>query len=660
MIDLVSIPHEVASCWAPARRVPIVDWLPRHFRFDNRSGAVPGYWNHVAFPYTIGVLNALEDPEVKEVVLCWGTRLGKTAAITGYVSWAAENDPCPTQITCPDQDSANEHYDTKLEPALESCLSTARRLLPKHRRLKERVDLGSMYIYYGWLGAPRTLSARSIAKQIISEANKGGHTRTLEGDPIRQARDRGKDWIISSSYKLIIEGTPNLVGECRITAALEESNKCRYYVPCPHCFHFQPLTMGDHDSPGGLKWKHLPNGRSEPQLALETAYYQCENCQGHIYDNHKILMNRKGIWVPEGQSVRLALADEEETIEAPDGTQCKLTGTPIKTKRVSGFGPLPSMHSSVLTFGHCAKDWVESKHSGMMAMQNHFNGWLGLPFDLRGKKISSDEILSHRLEEVPVGYVPFEQAVLVLSVDVQKECLYYILRAWAHGGSSHLVRYGLLPQESGRMGTDFKKLDQIFIDPYRGASETEHRVQLVLIDSGYEARQTEVYDWCQARQPWAIPCKGRKKAGMGDQLNLLMVSKVPDRNEMPLWRVSPYHGNNELFDRVMQIKHGDTGYWSLHADTGLDYATHFTTVSRTKKRSKIDGSERTIWEQTGETDHWRDCELLQLAARDHYGLSSRIAAAKPKEEPKVPPANVPRVSSYVPPQRSDGRGWLDR
>jgi phage terminase large subunit GpA-like protein len=655
--NLTGIPDQVLACLSRPRRQSIEDWLPVNFRFDARSGALPGYWSHVAFPYSLGPIRALEDPDVKEVVMCWGTRLGKTAIVTGYVAWCTENDPCPTQITCPDQDSANEHYDTKLEPALEACESTAARLLPKHRRLKERVDLGSQYIYYGWLGAPRTLAARSIAKQIISEANKGGYTKTLEGDPIRQARDRGKDWMISPSYKLIIEGTPTLIGECRITSALDESNKCRYNVPCPHCWHFQPLLMGDRDSPGGLKWERLPNGKSDPDLALRTAYYQCEKCAGRIMDHHKILINRRGVWVPEGQTARLALPNEKSTTTAADGTEITLVGEPLKPKRVSGFGPLPSMHSSLLTFGLCAKDWIDSKHRGIAALQNHFNSWLGQAFDLRGKRVSSDDILSHRLEEMPLGYVPFEQSVLIVAVDVQKECLYYTLRAWTIGGRSHLLRYGCLPQDSGRMGTDFQKLDRILQDPYRGANQTEHRPQLVLIDSGYEARQTEVYDWCQSRQPWAIPCKGRKKSGMGDQLNLLQVSKVPDRGDMPLWRVSPYHGNNELFDRVMQIKSGDDGYWSLHADTGLDYAGHFTTVSRTRKKNKLDGSERTIWEQIGELDHYRDCELLQLAARDHHGLTQMRAAPKKESAHQ----NQSRSqSTYSPPRRADGRGWLDR
>jgi hypothetical protein len=207
------------------------------------------------------------------------------------------------------------------------------------------------------------------------------------------------------------------------------------------------------------------------------------------------------------------------------------------------------------------------------------------------------------------------------------------------------------------MGTDLQKLDRVLQDPYQGANQTEHRPQLVLIDSGYEARQTEIYDWCQSRQPWAIPSKGRKKAGMGDQLNMLMISKVPDRGDMPLWRVSPYHGNNELFDRVLVIKPGDDGYWSLHADTGLDYAAHFTTVSRTKRKNKIDGSERTIWEQIGELDHYRDCELLQLAARDHHGLT-QMRAIPPKDP--VRQQQQRQQSAYTPPRRADGRGWLER
>lgn len=648
-LDMKRMPEEVGRCWAPPRRDSLAQWLPKNFRFDSKSGALPGYWNHAVFPYSLGVLEALEDPDVKEVVLSWGTRLGKTAIITGYVAWCVENDPCPIQITCPDQDSANEHYDTKLEPALEACPSTSSRLLPEHRRLKERVDLGSLYIYYGWLGAPRTLSARSIAKQVISEANKGGRSQSLEGDVIRQARDRGKDWMISSSYKLIIEGTPNIRGECRITAALEQSNRCRYQVPCPHCHHYQYFRMGSREEKGGLKWQHDKSEHSDPDVALQTAYYQCENCEVPIHDHHKVLMNRKGVWVPNGQRVREVRQTEAHTGIASDGTRFLITGTATRDKRISGFGPLPSMHSSLLTFGMCAKDFIESTRSGIGALQNHVNGWLGEPFELRGRRATTDEILAHSMEEHHPGYIPCENCVVVCAVDVQQDCLYFEVRAWAEGGTCWTTLYGRLPQDNLVQGTDFDKLEGVLKESYQGENLSQHRIRLVLVDSGYAARQNEVYDWCQLRQPWAVPCKGRREAGSQSQLNVLHVSKVPNRADMPLWRVDPFQGNNQLYDNRLTIKRGMVGYWGLHSGVGQDYSSHFLTMRRSHEKNKKTGMDKVIWVQEGTNDHYVDCARLQEAAAFHYGFGVK----REKKVEKPPQNRTPHRSHNL----SGPGGW---
>jgi phage terminase large subunit GpA-like protein len=637
----VEIPASVRSCLAPRERTHPREWLPKHIYFSSKDGAVPGYWSHARFPYSAGVLDAFVDPTISEVVLMWATQLGKTALLTALVSYIACMSPSPLMIACPDQASAHEYYKTKLEPALESCSAVSDRLLPKRDRNMELVDLGDMWVYFGWSGAKRTLSARSIRFLYVTELGLWSYTKDREGDPLKMARDRTKAF---PNRVIFIEGKPTIKGECRLTDAYNESDQRTYHVPCPHCGEYQVLRLGTYGIRGGLRWEKLSDGHSDPLLARRTAFYECEHCVGRIEDRHKLsIMLPRGIWARRGMGVRV------------DGS---ITGEPENPGRIAGFH-LNSLYSSLLSFGEVAEEFVRASHGSIMDLQAYVNSWLAEAFELRGKRFDLDDVLSHRCEHQP-NHVPDKDSRLVCTVDVQKDCLYYVIRAWGPNGNSWLIRYGQLPRDDQ---SDFAKLLELLSHAYRGPEGSEFRVGLVLIDSGYAARQSEVYEFCQANQwPKCIPCRGRPQSGSRNQTSILHCSKVPDR-DLDLWWVDAQQGNNQLFDRRFLVKVGDPGYWALHSETGADYAKHFLSVTRSEEENRKTGQRQIVWRQVSRDDHYLDCERAQEAAAFHYGFSfMKPTPEEPKEttkdaRPEPRQRSTMSGSGY---RRRDGRGWLDR
>jgi phage terminase large subunit GpA-like protein len=60
-----------------------------------------------------------------------------------------------------------------------------------------------------------------------------------EGDPVDLADRRTTTYW---NRVKILASTPGIKGASRIEAAYEDSDQRKFFVPCPHCGMYQPLT----------------------------------------------------------------------------------------------------------------------------------------------------------------------------------------------------------------------------------------------------------------------------------------------------------------------------------------------------------------------------------------------------------------------------------
>jgi len=608
----------VMACLEPREPRPILDWVAESVYFSAKISATPGYWNHNAYPYQKAVLLALADDDVDEVVLPWGTQLGKTSILGGYVGWRADQDPMPVIIGCPDEQSAVEHQATKMIPMLEAVDSLRHKVPKPRKRNKRNVDLGDQIIYYAWSGAKWTVSGRSAGVVVITEANLHSRQCTTEGDPVQMARDRAKAFV---RRKVLIEGKPSEEGTCRVYAAYDQSNRQRYHVPCPHCGAYQVLEMGSKDSPGGLKWTCDPDGT----LILDSVRYQCRHCQGKITDRHKPLMLAMGKWSPEGQSV---------------GKGGTLTGEPARSKRISGF-QLSSLYSIALSFADVVGEFLKCSRGSTEDLKNFVQGWLAETWKTQGKSVGDNAIDSHRAG-YELGTLPVEPLAIVCTVDVQVDRLVYVVRAWGYGADSWLIHYGELP--------DWSFLDELAQRTFHGPDGGRHMVRLFLIDSADGNKSTEVYDYCSARHRVGrfVPIRGTRQYG---QPSIVRISKVPERPHVPLWLIDPGQAFDQFYDRRLNIEPGQAGYWSIPKNAGSDYTRSLASWERTKE--KTGAGVRMKWEsKSKEHEHYADAEKMQEAAAFVFQFAF---TQKPPDVNQKKPA---RSDNAV--VRPDGRNWFER
>lgn len=603
----------------PRRSSSPPDWAERSIYIDGRNGSVPGFYSLNRFPYSRAVLDAFGDPYVEQIDLDWGTQLGKTTNFGACVSWVAENDPAPTMIVCADEDAAQSHYKTKLEPMLESVASLRDRLpAVKNRRRWKVVNLGNMWIWYAWPRSKPTISDRSIKYVFINEVSLYTGPVGKEGDPVQMAMDRTKGFHYPGP-KVFIEGKPTIEGECRLTSFMNASRRLVYHVPCPACGCYQPLEKGKDGVPGGVKWLQDYEKPNAADIAAESVYWECRSCLERHSEKVKPSAIRRGVWCPDGQTV------------TKEGT---LIGEPEKSKRHLGFH-LNSLYSTIATWRDFARRWVSARNKPF-ELQAVVNGWLAETWKRKQKRTKAEEVEAHKTG-YKLGQVPTEARCLVMSVDVQESEFWYVVRAWGWLGNSWLVSYGIVKT--------WEELETVRCTEWQDRAGELRRVFLTFIDSAFQRGTTEVYDWCKQRLGQTFPIRG------SHQYTLLSMVRRADLDEhnVELWHIDAGHVRDQFYDVRMSRRLDQPGAWAVPDDILPDYVRSICAWQREEK--VVAGVKKKVWvSHSPDFEHFADCEMMQEAFAFVYDLANQ-RPTEAKSAPVHPTNDDPNHRAWIATQR---------
>src|SRR5690606_36161079 len=121
----------------------------------------------------------------------------------------------------------------------------------------------------------------TVRTLIVDELDEFAANLKSGDDPV--AMLDGRTSAFPATHKRLYISTPGIEGVSRIKQLYQASDQRRYYVPCPHCGHEQPLEWA------GLHWN--PDGTQ--------CWYVCRECGACIDEHHKTQMIRAGRWVAE-------------------------------------------------------------------------------------------------------------------------------------------------------------------------------------------------------------------------------------------------------------------------------------------------------------------------------------------------------------------------
>ena len=389
-------------------------------------------FSHFSFkqaPHTRGVLEAWDDPSVRVIVLCWGTRMMKTSTMISLLIFASVFTPRPMVWGGPDEESVDSDFTEKHYPMLEGCKETKWQLLPKSRRGTKAIKLRRCRIRKAYSGGKSTVAGFPACYVFVTEADKWTRNKSSEADALENIRERAKAYPLEG--KTVIEGTPDTVDASRVYRYLTAptTDQKLLHVPCPHCKEFQVLERGTRESPYGLKWKSRPDGKQDVALAQATAYYECRHCHKAILDEHRHEMIRACVWVSVGQSI-----DKHGNI----------TGEKKVTSSVVGFGPCSSLYSLWFGWGQGAKEIVEAGRNKEAIKKNQNSFW-ALPHDPKPQAVEPHDIAKRLVDDSTVWQIVPEWGIfLTRGVDVQDDgkTFEWVVSAWGPGGRGHEVEHG--------------------------------------------------------------------------------------------------------------------------------------------------------------------------------------------------------------------------
>lgn len=600
--------------WTPS------EWAEQCRVLSAEESSEPGPYSLDRTPYWRAVLDAAVRPGVEEIVCLKGAQIGWSEVCRNLMGYWVDLDPGPILVLMPDQKSAEDFREERIEPLIKHTQAVSRHVSSRAwDSTKHRIKFDTCSVFFAWAGSKTGTKSRPIRRLVCEEPDEYPPFSSTGGDPLSKAEKRLTTYRDKGRSLVLLGGTPTT----RTGNIWKRWERCsvryQYWVPCPQCSQYQILRWKQ------VRWPDRGDAdRADHAEQIKTgnlAWYECENpdCKCRILDHHKPRMLRRGVWATEDQVV------------TRDG---RVVGADTKAKRI-GFH-VSGLYSPWVTFSHLAGEWLECQDDPQ-SLCDFVNQRLAEPFEEQRAKTEPEFIRDKATGAPPPLIVPGWTRALISTADTQGNndqdgYFWYVTRAWGLGYRSQLVDFGVA---SSREELIDRTLDRQFsID---GTSDVV-TPQNLFVDSG-GPRWSEVYEMAQG-DPRIHPTKG------ASQSRTWMVEEKPQRaHDIVLWMIDTEQAK-DLLHRL--IHDPDKTKWLPHRDINDDYCRQMAAEAKVFDPQ----ANRERWtEMVKNMNHLWDCEAMQAAVAWRMGMG----IPEPPEETQQP-VNPQRPTAQKPDWVNDYKG----
>lgn len=443
-----------AAYFQPPPKLSVSEWADKYRVLARDVSANPGQWRTSAAPYQREIMDKLSDPRVQWVVWMKASQLGATEILTNNVGYFMDQDPSPILVVQPTIEMGRSWSTDRLDAMLRDSprLGRLQRNGPRRERgqtILHRTFPGGHLTIVGSKSAA-SLAMRPIRIVFADEVDRYARSAGKEGDPLSLAvRRTATFW----NRKVYVPSTPTLKGESRIEQLFDESTQHQYYVPCPHCDHYQLLRKGDRGLPYGLRWDEQ-HGRPVLDWTVE---YLCAGCGALIDERFKPAMLARGEW----------RATHPE-------------------RSVIGFH-LNALYSPWMRWVEIVDEFYKAKVD-REKLKTFVNTLLAETWEEEAEEADGSVLLARAEdygrdpEERPIE-VPAYVAFLTAGVDVQGDRLECDVWAWGRGEESALVRHEVLWGDPAKPEV-WEQLVLLLQRPWRHAGGQLLTIRVACVDSG--------------------------------------------------------------------------------------------------------------------------------------------------------------------------------
>ena len=569
------------DAWTPADRREPWRWCEDHIKSIPYS-PLPGPFRSENSPWIREVMEAIVDPKIRLVSIIAAVQSSKTTSPELTLCYIIANLPGPCLWLDQTDEDAKDESESRLQKLFESC-EPVKKLFPKNKNKQRNCTIHFSNGMTLWLlGAynKTNLQRRSIRWLFGDETWRWpvGHMAEAE------ARTTAFGWLGKCVF--MSQGGEENDDTHR---KFETTDMREWHYKCPKCGKYIPYKWENVEWDDDCKDE---NGEYDFSKINHSTALKCPECGEYFEDTDRMrrILNKDGKFI--------AL-------------------NPNASKENVGFhwNALASM-----SWGKLAELYLRAKiaaRKGDSSLLQQFYqkrlalAWREFAEDYR-LEIASGSYNSGDVWDEEAGFnklgeiiaPPFaENEVIaplrIMSVDVQMNCFYLVVRAWSINGSSRLLWHEkvLTWEDIEEIQKRFKILDN-----------------LVFVDAGYNS--FEVYKHCGERN-W-IALMGDSRANF---FHRLPNGKTVLRFYSPVKHIfisryvkcrMHFWNNLNVKDTLARIRRNqnpaDGATWEVPTDISEDYLKQMESEHRIKKGNSW------IWEQIGNRpNHYLDCEAMNCA-----------------------------------------------
>ena len=591
--ELLSIRQVIRRALKTARPPPrytVSQWADAERRLSRESSAEPGRWATDRAPYQRGLLDAINDPSIREIWCMKSAQVGWTEVLNNVIGYFVDQDPAPILLVQPTLEMAEAWSKDRLAPMIRDTPALRDKIADAKAR-----DSGNTLLHKKFTGghltiaganSPSGLASRPIRIVMFDEVDRFPASAGAEGDPISLGRKRSTTFW---NRKMLAGSTPTIKGSSRIEAGFDASDQRYYFVPCPHCEEFQRLVWAQ---------VHWPEGQPE------QAAYVCQHCGAEIYEAQKQEMLRQGEW-----------------------------RATKPTKDVAGFH-ISEIYSPWSSWSEMAVSFVKAKRLPE-TLQTWINTSLGETWEDKGESLEPAG-LSGRRESYTAENLPAGVRLITLGTDCQDDRLEATLWGWGADEEAWRLEHLVLRGDPGQTGPGsvWAEHDEILRRRFTTDDGRTLAIEACCVDSGGHFTD-QVYRYCAQRKRyrvWAIK-------GAGGQGRMVW-PKRPGRGskvKVDVWLIGVDTVKDLLYGRLRKVIEPGPGYMHFDANTEdvwIEQLTSETVVYRMTMGRRV-----RLWRprSSGIRQEGLDCTVYAYAAMVGRGGADLLAArtrhrAEPAEE----------------------------
>lgn len=499
----------------------------RHVILSQSDSNIRGKIDIRYTPHVREVYKEYSNPYNRLIALRWGSQTGKTQFIKSVIAHTILENPKPALLVQPDLTMAESFSKDRLQPMIDDMPILQQRMAKLKSRSSANTILHKRFlgghITIAGSNSPSSLAMRPIAIGIGDEINRWSKSAGKEGSPRKLLEARLTTF---PNAKSIYTSSPTFEGDCEITRIFELTDQRYRHIPCPVCGHTEKLEFES------FKYdKKVISGKKAVVGKSIRYLFECGHDIGEV-DKFDAFQN--GIWIPSSEPVFEGYA---------------------------GFD-ISALYSIVYSWEKLINEYLESV-SNTEEYKVFWNTKLNKLWREKGDSPDVEAILAKR-ELYPKNIVPRGGIVIVAAIDVQKDYMKCVIRAYGKKLESwildyrHLIGDVMLPQT-------WNQVDELLEEVFEYEDGCKSKIHRLSIDSGDGNKTTAIYNFVRkySNHPLyarVIAIKGSSRGFMQPICSQpTLIEKYPGTNQripggIYLWSVGTNQARSEMYQSIRTPK----------------------------------------------------------------------------------------------------------